>query len=99
MKIVFVVYNEVYHPRIMDLLGKASVDYFTRWEQVQGKGHETVAHLGTRSFPGLNSVMMIAFKEQEALDKLIVEIESVNSGITRLDDKVRLFQIPLERVV
>ena len=94
MKIVFVVYNEVYHPRIMDLLGKASVDYFTRWEQVQGKGHETLAHLGTRSFPGLNSV-----KEQEALDKLIVEIESVNSGITRLDDKVRLFQIPLERVV
>jgi hypothetical protein len=30
---------------------------------------------------------------------LIAEIESMNSGITRLDDKVRLFQIPLERVV
>jgi hypothetical protein len=43
--------------------------------------------------------MMIAFKEQEALEKLIVEIESVNGGITRPDDKVRLFQIPLERVV
>ena len=99
MKIAFVVYNEVYHPRIADLLGRVGVDYFTRWERVQGKGHGTNPHLGTRSFPGLNSIMMIAFQEHEALEKVIAEIELMNSDITRADDRVRLFQIPLERVV
>jgi len=99
MKMAFVIYNEVYHPRMVELLGREGVDYFTRWEQVQGKGHGTDAHLGTRSFPGLNSVMMIAFQEAAVLEKIIAAIETMNGRISRPDDKVRLFQVPLERVV
>jgi len=99
MKIVFVVFNEVYAPRVMELLTNAGVDYYTRWEQVKGKGHGTEPHLGTRSFPGLNSVLMIAFQEEAALEKLIREIEEINTQITRPDDRVRLFLLPLERIV
>ena len=99
MKIVFVIYTEVYTPRVMELLEATGIDYYTRWEQVKGKGHGTEAHLGTRSFPGVNSMMMIAFQEDGPLEKLIQAIAGLNEHITRPDDRVRLFQVPLERIV
>ncbi len=99
MKIAFVVFNEVYTPRVMELLESAKIDYFTRWERVIGKGHGTEPHLGTRSFPGVNSVLMIAFQEEQSLEKLKEEIRSMNGEISRPDDRIRLFQVPLEHIV
>ncbi len=99
MKIVFTVCNDVYAPRLMDLLEKLEIDYYTRWDQVTGKGHGTEPHLGTRSFPGHNAVLMIAIREEDILERLIRGIEEVNAQILRADDKIRLFQVPLERIV
>lgn len=99
MKIVFVVYTEVYTPRVLGLLGTLGIDYYTRWDEVKGKGHGTDAHLGTRSFPGVNAVMMIAFQEEGTLEKLIQGIAGLNENIARPDDRVRLFQMPLERII
>jgi hypothetical protein len=99
MKIAFLVCNEVYYPRLLSILGTLGIDYYTRWDQVTGKGHGTEPHLGTRSFPGHNSVLMIAFREEDSLEKLVVEIVSANKEIHRADDKIRLFQVPLERIV
>lgn len=99
MKIVFVVHNDIFVPRVMELLDKVGIDYYTRWEQVKGKGHDTDPHFGTRSFPGTNAVLMIAFEDESKLEKLIVEIKEANEGITRPDDRIRLFQLPLERIV
>jgi hypothetical protein len=99
MKIAFVVYTEVYTPRVMALLGELKIDYYTRWEQVKGKGHGTEAHLGTRSFPGVNSVLMIAFQDEQPLEALIQAIGEMNKQIARPDDHIRMFQLPLERIV
>lgn len=99
MKIAIVIYNGVYTPRVMEMLGGLAIDYYTRWEDVKGKGHGTEPHLGTRSFPGTNSVLMIAFQEEEKLEKLVQHITQMNSEITRADDRIRLFQVPLERIV
>jgi hypothetical protein len=44
-------------------------------------------------------MMMIAFQEEGPLEKLVQAINSMNAGITRADDKMRLFQLPLERIV
>ena len=99
MKIVFVIYNEVYNSRVMELLSSLGIDYYTRWEQVKGKGHGTDPHLGTRSFPGMNSVLMIAFREEDALGGLVKAITEANAEIIRPDDHIRLFQVPLERIV
>jgi hypothetical protein len=99
MKIAFVVNNEVYAPRVMEILESLGIDYYTRWEEVKGKGHGTDPHLGTRSFPGLNSVLMIAFEEEPALERLVKEIRDANLQISRSDDHIRLFQVPLERIV
>ena len=99
MKIAFLVCNEVFYPRLLTMMGGLGIDYYTRWDRVTGKGHETEPHLGTRSFPGYNSVLMIAFRGEELLDRLVSEITSANKEIQRPDDKIRLFQIPLERMV
>ena len=99
MKMAFVVCNEVYTARVMEILEKLGIDYYSRWEQVKGKGHGTEAHLGTRSYPGVNTMLMIAFTDQPALDGLIGKITETNGAIARPDDRVRLFQVPLERIV
>lgn len=83
----------------MQLLNAAGIDYYTRWEQVTGKGHATEPHLGSGGCASTNSVLMIAFQEEAPLETLIQAITAANSEIKRPDDKIRLFQIPLERMV
>jgi hypothetical protein len=99
MKIAFMIYNEVIENRISEALNGLNIDYYTEWENVKGKGHLTEAHLGTRPFPGLNCVRMIAFQEDNPLTELIEKISVLNEKIEKDDDKIRLFQMPLERIV
>ena len=46
---------------VTELLAEAGIDYYTRWEHTQGKGHGTEPHLGAGGFASVNSVLMIAF--------------------------------------
>ncbi len=99
MKLTYIIFNEVYAPRVMGILKELSIDYYTRVDQVTGKGHGTEAHLGTRSFPQRNSVMMIAFEDETTIDKLVEKIVATNSEVVRPDDRIRMFQVPLDRIV
>ena len=99
MKAIFLVHNEVYAPRIMEILKTLAIDYYTIWEHVKGKGHGTEAHLGTRSFPNMNEVLMIGIQEDTTLERLTDEIVQFNAKISRPDDQIRLFQIPLEKLI
>jgi nitrogen regulatory protein PII len=99
MKVVYLICNQVYMPRVMELLAHVGIDYYTCWEHVKGKGHGTEAHLGTRSFPNMNAVIMIAIQEEEVLEKLAASISAFNGDIVRPDDRLRLFQVPLERII
>lgn len=99
MKMTFVVHNEHYTKRVLDLLQSVGIDYFTRWDKAVGKGHGTEPHMGAGGAPATNCVMMIAFQDEAVLAKLIDAIVAANAAITRADDKIRLFQLPLERMV
>ena len=99
MKIAFIIYHEILEDRISEALNGLNIDYFTEWENVKGKGHKTDAHLGSRPFPGYNCVRMIAFSEEQTLHQLIYKIYELNEEIEKEDDKIRLFQMPLERIV
>src|SRR4051812_48011494 len=99
MKMVFVVYVEHAGPRVMQLLDAAGIDYYTRWDQAKGKGHGTEPHLGAGGYPSTNCVLMIAFEEEAALEHLIKGILTVNAEIQRSSDHIRLFQLPLDRIV
>lgn len=99
MKIAFIVHNGFFTARLMQLLDAAGIDYYTRWDEVKGKGHGTEAHLGKGSAPGTNTVLMIAFQNDAPLETLIQSITAANAEIKRPDDKIRLFQLPLDRIV
>jgi len=99
MKMAFIVHNDYFNARVIRLLESAGIDYYTRWDKAQGKGHGTEPHLGEGSFASTNAVLMIAFKEDGPLEKLIEAIDAANAETRRPDDRIRLFQLPLERVV
>jgi hypothetical protein len=44
-------------------------------------------------------VMMIGFEDESALARLIDAIIAANKDIKRSDDKIRLFQVPMDRMV
>jgi len=99
VKIAFVIHNEYYASQVMQLLQEVGIDYFTRWDHAIGKGHGTEPHLGSGSYVSTNSVLMIAFREDAPLKALIEAITAANQKIKRADDQIRLFQLPLERIV
>ena len=99
MKLAFIVHNEFQSPRVMEILRAAGIDYYTRWENVKGKGQGTEPHLGAGSFPSMNTVLMIAFPDDAPLEALVREIAVANGEIKRSDDRIRLFQLPLERML
>ena len=99
MKMAFIVHSEFFTDRVMQLLDAAGIDYYTRWDQAKGKGHGTEPHVGSGTYASTNSVLMIAFEQDAPLETLVQAIVATNAKIKRPDDKIRLFQIPLERTV
>ncbi len=99
MKLAFLVYHDILDDRVTKALKELEIDFYTEWEDVKGRGHNTDAHLGNRPFPGYNTVRMIAFPNEDLLEKLISKITELNTIAERDDDKIRLFQVPLERIV
>ena len=99
MKLTFIVYHDILDDRVSKALKELEIDYYTQWEDVKGRGHNSDAHLGNRPYPGYNFVRMIAFTEEDKLTKYIEKIIELNKIVERDDDKIRLFQVPLERIV
>lgn len=99
MKLALLVCNSYCMERVMRLLEENGIDYFTSWDHARGKGHGTEPHLGTRGYASTNSVTMIAFEDEIPLEALARSVEAENRGIARAADRIRLFQLPLERIV
>ena len=99
MKMAFLVHSEWQAAQVMEILAACGIDYYTRWDKAQGKGRGTEPHLGSGSFGSTNSVMMIAFQDEAPLGDLIRTIDAANAEIRRASDRIRLFQMPLERIV
>ena len=99
MKMTFVVYYERMDEQVMSMLTSLGIDYYTRWENLKGKGHGTEPHIGIGTFVRMNTALMIAFEDEAPLTALIAAITASNEKVRRPDERIRLFQIPLERIV
>jgi hypothetical protein len=99
MKMALVVCNSYFMDRVMKILKENGIDYFTSWDKAKGKGHGTEPHLGAGGYSSTNSVTMIAFEDDAPLEALIRGVREVNQEIRRAADHIRLFQLPLERIV
>ena len=99
MKMTFIVCNEFYTDRVMQLLKENGIDYFTSWDRVKGKGQGTEPPLGAGPCGSTNAVVMIAFEDEAPIEGLIDAIQRANRDIRRPADRIRLFQLPLDRIV
>lgn len=99
MKLAFVIYHDILDDRVSRALSELNIDFYTEWENVKGKGHKTDAHLGNRPYPGYNIVRMIAFAADDLIESLTSKIKELNEVIERDDDKIRMFLVPLEKIV
>ena len=99
MKMAFLVCNDYFADRAMQLLKDNDIDYFTSWDHAKGKGRGTEPHLGSGSFGSTIAVIMIAFDDEAPLERLISAITAANLEIARAADRIRLFQLPLDRIV
>ena len=99
MKMTFIISNDYFIDRVMQLLKDNDIDYYTSWEHAKGKGRGTEPHLGSGIYGSTNAVFMIAFEDEAVLERLIQAIIAANQEIKRAADRIRLFQMPLERIV
>ena len=99
MKFALLVCNSYFEDRVMQILKDNDIDYFTSWDKAKGKGHGTEPHLGSGAHGSTNTVTMIAFEDEAPLAALIGAIGVANREIRRAADHIRLFQLPLERIV
>ncbi len=99
MKITFIVYHDELEDRVDELLEKANIHIYTEWVGVKGRLDEGMPHMGTRIFPGFNCVRMIAFENEDHLEELIKLITNLNEELKPNRQMIRLFQIPLEKVI
>jgi hypothetical protein len=99
MKMAFVVYYEHVDAQVMGILDTLGIDYYTRWEHLKGKGHGTEPHIGLGTYQRMNFALMIAFEDEAPLKALIDALGEANKKARRPDERIRLFQLPLERIV
>ncbi len=99
MKLALLVCNSYFLDHVMKILKENDIDYFTTWDKARGKGRGTEPHLGSGGFGSTNSVTMIAFENEAPLEALIRGVQAENASIKRPADHIRLFQLPLEKIV
>ena len=99
MRIAFVVYHDVLDDRVMAFLEELEIDNYIKWENVLSKSHGASPHLGTRTFPGHDFVRLIPFRDDDSLNNLVKKIQEFNAQVTKKDDEIRIYMMPLERIV
>lgn len=97
MKAVFIVYNQALTERVTEMLDRLNARGFTQWQDVKGRGSKTgEPHLGTHTWPALNSAVMsvvdetLARKMMEAVKKLNekAEMQGIRAFTWNVEDVV-----------
>lgn len=73
MKAVFITYNQAYNEEIVEKLAKLGQRGFTRWQEVQGKGHfNGIPRMGSHAWPEMNDALFLAVKDEKVEPMLAV---------------------------
>lgn len=74
MKAMFIAYNQAYNEEVVEMLASHGQRGFTRWEDIQGKGHfNGFPHMGSHAWPEMNHAVLAMVKDEKVtvlLDEL-----------------------------
>jgi len=66
MKAMFIAYNQAYNEEVIEMLAAYGQRGFTRWEDIQGKGHfNGVPHMGSHAWPEMNHAVLAMVKDEK----------------------------------
>ena len=99
MKIAIMVYHDVLEDRVEKLFEELKIDAYTKWERVVGKFEGADPILGSRTYPGHESVRLLPFRDDNILNDLVQALEEFNSKAVKPIDEIRMFILPLEKIV
>ena len=78
MKAVFITYNQVLTEKIDEIIDSQKIRGFTQWTDVKGRGSRNgEPHMGTHTWPALNSAIMTIIEDQK-VEPLLIKIEELN---------------------
>ena len=92
MKVAFVIYHDILEDRISLVQDRLGIDFYTKWDNVTGKGHSTRCPFGDKDF-FRDSIPLKWWHlpDDDQLEEFLEQINKLNGEIMRTDDKVRVF--------
>lgn len=83
MKAVFIVYNQALSEQVSSIVSRMGLRGYTQWREVLGCGSQDgEPHLGTHTWPAINSAMMV-FTTEKACETLKYRLEILDKESPR----------------
>jgi len=92
---VLVAYNEAIDDEILELLNAASVDGYTKWTKVLGRGAASGPHLLTHVWPKANNVVAVCAEDEQA-QNILQGVRDLRETVGR--EGVKAFLLPVEAI-
>jgi len=92
MKLVLVVYNEAVDDEVLEVLEKVSVESYTKWTKVLGRGERSGPHLMTHVWPKANHVLA-AVADDDTAAKLLDGVRELRGRLGREGIKAFSWQV------
>ena len=80
MKLIMIAYSRSVDEEIMEILQANSVEGYTKWTRVLGKGKSSGPHLGDHVWPKLNNVLAVAVPDDK--------VTPVLSGVREMRERI-----------
>ena len=98
MKMILIVYNAAIGEEVMEALGEVGVENYTKWDRVLGKGPISGPHFDSDVWPGVNSMLAIATRDEEK-DRIMAKLRELKSREYLRKEGIGAFVLPLEEMI
>ncbi len=95
MKMAMIIYNEAIDEEVMHSLKICSIDSFTKWQKVLGRGKISGAHLDSNIWPGANNVCMIV-ADDDKINSLLTQVNNLRQTLGK--EGIKAFLLPVEEI-
>ena len=95
MKMVMISYNEAVDMEVMEVLTHCAIKNYTKINGTYGKGDTSGTHLGTDIWPGRNSILYVACKDDEA-KKVVSCVKELRKTLG--NEGIKAFVLPLDEL-
>lgn len=92
MKAILIIFNKVVIDQILSILENNNIKAYTIWETVKGKGLIGDPHMGTHTWPELNSVILTIVNDDK-VNSTLKDIETLDKQKPSIGIKAYVFDV------